>query len=67
MIASFEEYAFLQGNREADSANVRDSLRLYAVRTCGAARDPPKFAIVRGCPAYWLPIGSQLLAVRSTS
>src|SRR5207302_3983153 len=28
-IAWFEEYAFLQGNRKADSANVRQCLRVY--------------------------------------
>jgi hypothetical protein len=57
-IAWFEDYAFLQGNRKATSAYVHHRLRSYAVRVSDEPPNPPKSAIVRVCPAHWLPIDS---------
>jgi hypothetical protein len=62
-IAWFEEYAFLQGNRKANSANVYDVLRLCAVWACTGNQNLLWLVIVCLCLACWLPIGSQRTAV----
>jgi hypothetical protein len=67
-IAWFEEYAFLQGDREAGSATVRNRTRLYGVPGCGQTA---KSASVCGCAGLyvmlapdWLPGGAVAPGIR---